>query len=147
MSLDVSLIAKVSKPVRKTGIFIRENGRTKELTKKEAISKFPQANIREVCYKSDEVFRWNITHNLNKMAKDAGIYECCWRPDEVGIKKAKEMIPLLEKGLQELKSKPEYFKQFNPENGWGKYEGLVEFVENYLKACRDYPDADIKVSR
>jgi len=38
-------------------------------------------------------------------------------------------------------------KKHNPKNGWGDYEGLVRFVKEYLKACIDYPDAEIKVSR
>lgn len=29
-----------------------------------------------------ELFEANITHNLNKMAKEVGIYEYLWRPDE-----------------------------------------------------------------
>lgn len=38
-------------------------------------------------------------------------------------------------------------KKFNPENGWGDYDGLVRFVWEYLDACIEYPDADVEVSR
>lgn len=27
----------------------------------------------------------NITHNLNRMADEAGIYEHVWRPEEIGV--------------------------------------------------------------
>lgn len=94
-----------------------------------------------------EVFSSNITHNLNKMADEAGIYHACWRPDEIGIKKAGDLIPLLEKGLADLKARPEHFEQFNAENGWGLYKHFVPWVEKYLEACRDYPDAEVSVSR
>ena len=61
--------------------------------------------------------------------------------------KAKELIEPLRQGLHNLKSEPESYMKFNPENGWGSYDGLVEFVESYLNACYEYPDADVKVSR
>jgi len=41
----------------------------------------------------------NVTHNLNKMAMEAGIYEYLWRPDEIGITKAGRLIEPLSKGL------------------------------------------------
>jgi hypothetical protein len=94
-----------------------------------------------------EAFDYNITHNLGKMAGKAGLYEALWRPEEKGWKKAGDIINVLEAGLNDLKERPEYFKQFNPENGWGNYENLVEFVEKYLENCRQYPSSTIEVSR
>ena len=94
-----------------------------------------------------EVFDRNITHNLNTMAEAAGIYKELWRPDELGITKAGELIPALRKGLTMLQKEPERFIPMNPPNGWGKYENLVDFVETYLDACIKYPDADVRVSR
>jgi len=89
----------------------------------------------------------NITHNLNKMADAAGIYKALWRPEEIGAKQAKDIIALLEKGLADLKARPEYFEKFNSANGWGLYKHFVPFVEDYLKACKEYPDATIEISR
>ena len=97
--------------------------------------------------KPTSVYSANITHNLGKMAEKAGIYKALWRPEEIGIKKAKDLIPILEAGLEKLKRKPAYFKKLNPKNGWGSYEDLIEFVENYLAACRENPTAKIEVSR
>lgn len=94
-----------------------------------------------------EVYWRNITHNLNRMATEAGIYKELWRPDEIGITKAAQLIEPLTKGLELLRSDPERFRAFNPENGWGSYEGLCNFVESYLAACRAEPDADVRVSR
>ena len=94
-----------------------------------------------------EVYWANITHNLNTMAKEAGLYEVLWRPDEIGLTKASELIETMEKGLALLRADPERFKAFNPSNGWGSYEGLVEFVEKYLDACKANPDAEIDISR
>lgn len=95
----------------------------------------------------EEIYWRNITHNLNSMADEAGIYKCLWRPDEIGIKKASQMIEPLRAGLTLLKGDPGRFKKFNPPNGWGDYDGLVEFVTDYLAACEANPDADVHVSR
>lgn len=93
------------------------------------------------------VFEYNITHNLNKMAGEAGIYKQLWRPEEIGITHASQLIEPLTKGLELLRSDRERFEKFNPENGWGNYDDLVEFVENYLIACIQNPDAKISASR
>lgn len=93
------------------------------------------------------VFERNITHNLTEMADKAGIYKCIWRPEELGITKAGDLIILLETGLEKLKSDPEYYRTFNPPNGWGSYEGFVCAVGEYLQACKDNPDAEIGVWR
>lgn len=93
------------------------------------------------------VYDSNITHNLGEMANKAGVYYALWRPEEKNWTTAKDITPILEKGLTKLKAKPEYFRKFNPDNEWGSYEGLVEFVESYLEACKKYPSAILKVSR
>ena len=95
----------------------------------------------------DEVFDTNITHNLNIMATEAGIYECLWRPDEGGYYYACDIIEPLMLGLEKLQNNREHFETFNSPNGWGTYEHFVPFVENILKNCRKFPDAKIEVSR
>jgi hypothetical protein len=89
----------------------------------------------------------NITHNMGRMAEAAGIYEHLWRPDEIGVTKAGQLVGPLRAGLARLKADPERFEKFNPENKWGDYGALVRFVEKYLIACEEYPDADVSVSR
>lgn len=36
---------------------------------------------------------------------------------------------------------------FNSDNGWGMYVNFVPFVEKYLNACKQYPDAKVEVWR
>lgn len=93
------------------------------------------------------VFDANITHNLWKMADEAGIYEACWRPEEKFWTTARDITPALEAGLQRLQADPERFEQFNALNGWGLYEHFVPWVSEYLAACKKYPSARIEVSR
>lgn len=115
----------------------------------------------------EELYWGNTTHNLGEMADKAGIYDALWRPyrlkedfnslekdynvemefENNSVTLAKDLIPLLEKGIEDLKARPEYFEQFNSPNGWGMYEHFVPLVEKYLNACKEYPDSIVKVSR
>lgn len=96
---------------------------------------------REILYDS------NITHNLGKMAAEVGIYEACWRPEEIGATKAKDIIGKLALAVDLMKKEPERFKKFDSPNGWGTYKDFLPWVESYLKACEENPDATIEVSR
>lgn len=95
----------------------------------------------------ETLFHGNITHNLNKMAGEAGIYKELWRPDELGITTARQLIQPFTFGLFRLRDNPSQFEPFNPKNGWGDYGILVRFVQKYLQACREHPDATLRVSR
>ncbi len=97
--------------------------------------------------KPTEVFWLNITHNMGAMAKEAGIYQVLWRPEEIGITKAEQLIRPLTGGLDALVADPDHYRTFNPANGWGDYDGFVEFVRTYRDACINNPDADVEVSR
>lgn len=94
-----------------------------------------------------EVFESNITHNLGGMAAACGVYYACWRPEEINCKKAKHVYPMLTLGIKLLKEHPEFYKQFDAKNGWGKYEHFLPWLEEYAKACKEYPNAKIGVSR
>lgn len=94
-----------------------------------------------------ELFEAGITHNLNKMAEAAGIYESLWRPDEINVTCARDIIDRLSLGLDKLKRDKEYYSKFNSPNGWGMYEHFVPFVENVLNACIKHPSALIHASR
>lgn len=98
-------------------------------------------------FEGEEVFSANITHNLGTMASNAGIYKHLWRPEELNITTAKELIDPLKKGLADMKKRPKYYKQFNATNGWGLYEHFIPWIEDYLNACIEYPESKIYVSR
>ena len=94
-----------------------------------------------------DVFDANITHNLGEMADKAGIRQHLWRPEELNISTAAELIEPLSEGLEKLKTDPEFYKQFDSPNGWGLYKNFVPWVEKYLEACKKYPSAKVYVSR
>lgn len=109
----------------------------------------------------------NITHNLGEMADKAGIYEALWRPhrlkkgynipednhkaesefEDNSVTYAKEIIPIIEKGLLDMVLRPAYYKQFDSPNGWGTYKHFVPFISEYLEALKHNPDAIVKTDR
>ena len=154
MSLDVYLelrghIQQVPDPEPR--IFMREDGQTKQISRAEWDARNPgrePVTVPAAVYEHDTtVYRANITHNLNVMADAAGLYIFLWRPDEHHIQTAQQLIAPLREGLARLQATPGLYKIFNPDNGWGTYEGLVSFVREYLAACEHYPAATVRVSR
>jgi hypothetical protein len=94
-----------------------------------------------------EVYSANITHNLGKMAEEAGIYKALWRPEEIDCYYARDLIEILSEGLVKLTADPDHYKKFDSQNGWGMYTHFVPFVSKYLSACIANPDASLYVSR
>ena len=94
-----------------------------------------------------QYFRKSITHNLARMANECGLYEALWRPERNEIEIAEQMIPFLREGLKILQEDEEKLIHLEPENGWGSYEGLLEFVRKYYAACMENPDAELRISR
>ena len=161
MSLD--LYIKSNTPVlhRGTGVYIRDNGETKELTtKQEVLTHFPDINpndIKENTYESDTYFHLNLTHNLTEMAIKCKIigqctpktqdifvnlYDLLWHPkDNLGIS-----IPNMDyledvmECYRKLLEKKDFFKQFNPSNGWGTYEQLLRKTKEYINALISISD-------
>lgn len=115
----------------------------------------------------ESLYRSNITHNLGKMANEAGLYEALWRPyqlkegynipeddyqaeykyEEANPVQAHEIIPIIEKGLEDMKARPKHYEAFNSPNGWGMYEHFVPFIEKYLEALKKYPEAFVECDR
>jgi len=94
-----------------------------------------------------EVFDAYVTHNLNRMAEEAGIYGCLWRPEDIEITHAHQLIEPLSAGLAKLATGKSRFEKLNPENGFGSWKGFVIWCAEYLQACRDHPDASVHASR
>lgn len=115
----------------------------------------------------ESLYSANITHNLNRMADEAGLYEALWRPyqlkpgydipedeydEEYDFEKANpvqahEIISIIEKGLKDMKARPKHYEKFNSSNGWGMYEHFVPFIEEYLEALKKYPEAFVECDR
>lgn len=131
-----------------SGIFVRKDGQTIEISREEWDAKHPgEEPIIAPHDEDDREFNANITHNLAQMADEAGLYKYLWRPEENGITHAHQLIPILEEGLKCLEEDRARLETFNPENGWGDYDGLVRFVASVLRACRANPSGTVTASR
>jgi hypothetical protein len=98
-------------------------------------------------HKNKTLYTACVTHSPCKIAKEAGIYECLWRPREHGIIRAKQIIEPLSTGLALLIAQKERFEGFNPLNRDGSLETFIPWCEKYLQACRTYPDARVAAWR
>ena len=95
----------------------------------------------------EDVYHANITHNLGGMAEAAGIYKALWRPEEIGITHAKQLIEPLRAGVVWLREHETEARKHDAPNGWGLYEHFLPFVEKYLEACIANPETLVRASR
>ena len=153
MSLDLHIISKTPVKKRGTGVYVRENGRTRELrTLDEVINHFPDADIshvEEYVYETDEIWHGNITHNMTRMADlvpigELTLYDYLWRPEEHGYKTASvDYMKGVFEGLLYMKMHKEELLPFeppiDPETGerWGNYDLLVSFCASLVKCLME----------
>lgn len=67
---------------------------------------------------------------------------------ELQGKPASECIELLERAIdhtQDPTNRDEYLA-LNPKNGWGNFDGAVEFLKRFLEGCRLHPKTTIYIS-
>ena len=126
---------------------VKENGKTflKLYQAHYVIAKLP-------AFETNEFWHGNITHNLCRMAEDCmsfdeydqcyNLYDLLWRDTQAPFEGnyINVYIAHLAYCLYVLKNDPEYFKQFNPPNGWGTYEQLCQFTEDFIKALITMPE-------
>ena len=146
MSLDVEIY--YDKKITRI-CAINENDEIIEITQDEWDSYFPGLTLifpGDNGFNLNILYQDNITHNLAKMAKEAGIYKYIWMPEENNIKYAGDLIEYLKDGFCKLIINPKFYREFEPANNWGSYEGLLNFVMGYLEACKKHPKAKIYAS-
>jgi len=87
--------------------------------------------------KPHQVFDRSIMIESKTVASLAEIYDPIFCPEKLNISKASQLINPLTIALFKIKSDPDYYKPFYA------YEDFLSFLEEYLKACIKYPDANI----
>ena len=60
---------------------------------------------------------------------------------------AKDLEPRIREGIACMAEAPEHFRTMEPSNGWGDYEGAVEYLRWIADRCRAWPLARVEVSR
>lgn len=85
---------------------------------------------------------WNYTSNCAWMWREAGADLAAFDGDPAG-----ECAPLLKAAIDVLDADPEYFREGNPQNGWGDYDSLVDRLKVLLVAFEEHPEAIVRVYR
>jgi hypothetical protein len=95
-------------------------------------------------YETEEIILWsrNITHNVSPMWTKAGMRYAMYESNGTT---AEILIPFLDAGIRNMETDPVGFKQLNPENGWGSYEGALEFAKDFRDQCVKRPKATVRV--
>ena len=91
-----------------------------------------------------EVFSANITHNLSRMWRQAGVHEALYESEG---KTAADIWPVVAAGVEYMRANREACEKHNAPNGWGLYEHALPWLERLAEACRKYPRATVRVSR
>lgn len=90
-----------------------------------------------------EVWDRNVTSNLYAICERLGIEKVVYKPSEIGITRAEELIPHIKKSLQQISENYSelVLLQLQPE---GSVVHLQWMLESYLCACNLYPDAEVR---
>jgi len=87
----------------------------------------------------------NITYNLSAMARECGLWHVMFNPEIAGMKIGR-LLPQLETAINQLENDPDFYKDFNPKNGWGTYEDLLKTAKEFLEIVKEYPETTIHIS-
>lgn len=103
---------------------------------------------------------WDISLTINTGIKEREIVDCgnyTYNVSDMYVKamgkslsdlhgkKAKDVIPLLKTGVKAMLTDPIEMKKLSPENGWGDYDGALEYLQGILKACEENPECIVRV--
>lgn len=72
------------------------------------------------------------TYNLGDM------FRACtgWDFKQGKFYRVSEVLPLIEKGIHELRFNAKAYKKYEPDNGWGSIGGALEALESMLECIR-----------
>ena len=82
-----------------------------------------------------EPYERNVTYNVSSILKLAGFHPAVLN----GVTVVK-LRPVVTYVRQSLTDRPDYFRRFEPENGWGSYDGVLEFITELDAYLMDAPD-------
>lgn len=86
-------------------------------------------------------YQLNYTYNMWRMWKEAGLSSL----NNLDSMEAGYVAGGLAEVVARLEGDPDHFRTFNPANGWGNYEGGLEFLRSIVKMCKDHPRAILRV--
>lgn len=84
----------------------------------------------------------NYTSNVAPMWTEALGH----RLADLNEQNAGNSLPALQRAVADMKADPAKYEAMNPRNGWGNYEGALDYLRNLRDACAVYPNATISIS-
>ena len=95
-------------------------------------------NLEIIAKRDVAIYETNITFNLAKMYYKA-------IDKDLGLEKLKGMtcekaLPIINQAIKDMIDKKDEYKELNPSNGWGTYEGLLECFREMRNVCEENPD-------
>lgn len=85
----------------------------------------------------------NYTYNVSEMYYDAfGLKEGLRGLHDMGCESARKHLA---DAIKKMESDPEKYRAMNPENGWGDYEGALNFLKRIRKDCAKHPKAKVGI--
>lgn len=89
-----------------------------------------------------EAFWRNMTSNVAPMWRKAGADLASFAD-----KRASECVADLEVAIKAMEADPATYRAMNPENGWGDYDGCLDFLKSIREACVTHPACTVHISR
>lgn len=59
---------------------------------------------------------------------------------------AGEALPDIKDAIKHMEKHPDKFKAMNPKNGWGDYEGALQYLKDLANYCEQNPICKIDIS-
>ena len=87
----------------------------------------------------------NYTSNVSGMWADAIGENLGDLIDRVST--AGELIEPVGRGIIAMRRDPERYRQMEPSNGWGDYNGALAYLEWIAKTASEHPNVEVSVSR
>ena len=78
------------------------------------------------------------TYNLTPMWRKAVGIETT---SDFDGQRASDLAPRLMLGLVDAWSKPAEYRELDPQNGWGDYDGFVKILARFTSLCLQHPKA------
>lgn len=101
-------------------------------------------NKCEHCKREDTIEVDNYTYNVNCMyARAFGTKSFSYL---LNNRKCSEVIDLLQEAIKNMESDPDKYREMNPKNGWGDYEGALEFLKKILADCEKNLEGFIRIT-
>lgn len=66
--------------------------------------------------------------------------------NDIDGEEAWKVIPKLEHAIEHMGTHAADYRELNPPNGWGNYDGALEYLRGVLKACKENPKCTIRIS-